>query len=472
MPFESVRAKTWLPLALLGAVALVVVIPWFHAPLNYDEAYNLQVVKNLVEGHGYATGGLMNGGHRVPFDSRVTTGPTLLFPVAAVAAVAGDHLWVCRLVPILVTLSLVVAWFTIVRRNWGAAAAVAAVLAFLMLDNAAFLGIDRFGPGSVIGENASVLFLVLSALSLNRPWKAGLLVGLAVMTKVVVILAIPGLAVGVLLAARRDRRPELGSLVRFGTAVGGPTLCWQVYRFVDLGPAGAWRANREFLHFFLTTGGSGSASSSLPERVLAQLAVLGAPGMVAFLLAVALLGVTLRQQSVRPLRSVPPDLVAIAVAGLTLELWWLLLEGQGWVRHSTQATELLVPLLAGAAARGLQRRSHTPARAVMMVSLPVLAAAQIAVATYDGWAPPGPSLQDQRIVAQEISTRTDSFVLPHSWLESELTMLAPLTARPVGPSGGVMVLTGMWGPARPTEQCDRLLYEHAGYVVCRVDPTP
>lgn len=469
---RSRRILRALPILLLAVATVLVVVPWFRAPLGFDEAYNLQVVRNLVEGHGYATDGALYGGNRTLFDYQITTGPTVLLPSAGVAALLGQHLWAYRLVPVLATIGLVAAWFLLVRRHWGELPALAAGLSLLMLDNAAILITDRFGPGSVLGETASALFVVLAALALSRPAAAGLLAGLAVMTKVVVVLAVPALLLGVVLAARRGGRGIPTAIGWFAAGTVLPAVCWQVYRVASAGPAADWSSDRDFLHFLTSTGGSSTAAVSMPERLLEQMAAFGIAGSVAVILAVALVMRALRRDVRALVGSLSPDLVAVAAAGASLEIWWLLLEGQSLARHSMQATQLLLPLLAGAAARVLLRSSRTAFRDVLLVALPLLVAVQVAVAVYHGWNPPGPSLRDQRLVAQAVASRTHEFRYPPPTQDFELTPLAPISIRPLGPDGGVVVLSGMGGPASQTESCDHVLYEHAGYVVCRVDPTP
>src|SRR3569623_2319661 len=72
----------WIAWALIVGTLGSIVIQGFRAALGYDEAYNLQVVGNLVHGHGYATNGTLygDGTSREAFDPAITTGPTLLVP--------------------------------------------------------------------------------------------------------------------------------------------------------------------------------------------------------------------------------------------------------------------------------------------------------------------------------------------------------------------------------------------------------
>jgi hypothetical protein len=456
----------------VALATLVVVIPWLRAPLSFDEAYNLQVVRNLVEGHGYATDGALYGGHRVLFDYQITTGPTLLLPVAAVVAVLGQHVWVYRLVPIVVTCLTVWAWFALVRRSQGAVAGGVAAASFLMLDNAAYLHIARFGPGTVIGETLSVLFLLLAAMTLRRPALSGLLAGLAVMTKVITLLAVPGIALGILVAASRASRGRTSAFFRFLVALVVPAACWQLYRIWQVGLGGNSRADHDYLSFLTSSGGGGLPLSHLPTRAAEQLAVLGGAGTVAFLVALVLVVRRGGRPGLLAVGSWPAEVLAVLVAGVVLELWWLALEEQGWVRHSTQATELLVPLLAAAIPRALASTERPPVRRVLSVALPSLVVVQIGVAVYHGWSPPGPSLADQRAVAREASSRGGAFVFPDEPQAFELTLLAPVHAQPFEPgdAGRVMVLSGLHGQ-QSTSPCESILYRRGDYVVCRAAPT-
>ena len=81
------------PALLVFVLHLVWVI---GEPLSFDEAFNLQVPLNLALGNGYQT--WFSGPH--PFDIRITTGPTVLLPIAPVltilppTAVAGRSIMV------------------------------------------------------------------------------------------------------------------------------------------------------------------------------------------------------------------------------------------------------------------------------------------------------------------------------------------------------------------------------------------
>ena len=51
-------------------------------PIDYDEAYNLQVVDLLAKGQGYASYGALKGSGPWLFDPHITTGPVILGPLA------------------------------------------------------------------------------------------------------------------------------------------------------------------------------------------------------------------------------------------------------------------------------------------------------------------------------------------------------------------------------------------------------
>lgn len=465
------RAARWLLRAVLVAAAAAVVVPGFRMALGYDEAYNLQVVTNLLHGHGYATNGALSGGHTQPFDYRITTGPTLMLPIAAAAALLGEHVSVYRLVPTVAFGALLACWWVAGRRltgrHWNMIGGAAAVLGILSLNTVSLWYDERSGPGSVIGETTATLFVLLAVLLARRPGWAGLCLGLAVMTKVLALLTVPGVALAVVIAAGRAR--AVRAVAGLGAVAALPVLAWQAVRIVVLGWSRAMATNADFLAFLRGTGaGSPDPGHQLSLQVELQLGV----GFAAVLLAVGTVSVRL-VRGWRPGFSLEQVslLVGIGVAGAALEGYWLALESQHAIRHTQQAGQLLVPLALVGLVRAVATVERRIVRDVTVLVGVALVVAQVVVATCAVWDPPGPTLAEQRHVADLVSEHTSTYRFGGISMLPELTLLDPnLEAVPLSKGGGgVLVLSGMYG-LRRSDACGPVLVIYARYVLCEVAP--
>ncbi len=274
-------AAAWWILAALLAVAHLIVI-WrslFVARYWEDEAYNLTVPLNLLRGLGYSSDAILNpnptqGIAPTPFDVRISTGPTVLLPVALVlklASMCGVEMWgaeaavVSRIVPALFWVLLIVGLFVLGKRvsgRWGALLAAMMPLAF----NVAASNSPIQGPADLLGEIPAAAMLVWALLVLpRRPWLAGLFLGLAIQAKYIALLAAPALLVAlIVLYARPILRLWRPLLAAIGcTAI--PTILMEGYAFIVLGPPG-FAEHLEQTAEFLRTAGQ-EARTSIPDKL-------------------------------------------------------------------------------------------------------------------------------------------------------------------------------------------------------------
>ena len=392
----------------------------------------------------------------------------MMLPVTAVTALLGTHVWVYRLVPTLFYVALLCVWWSVGRQLVATKleylGGAAAVLGVLSLDTANVSYDGRFGSGTVIGESTSTLGVLLAIVLARRPTWAGLCLGLAVMTKVIVLLALPGVLVAVALHARRQGR-LMRALSLFLVGLGTPLLLWQSARILSVGWSDALAANRDFLDFM------GTAGSQQPiGRVTDQFVTMGASGVGAVIvMAVVVLISTVRNKALPIRREQVPMMLGILLAGAALELYWLLFESQRAVRHSTQAAQLLSPLILAIGIRAAGELRLPALRHGFTAAAGSLLILQVGIAAHTAWFPFGPSLDDQRRAAEIVARRSSTFHFVDTAIVPDLTLLRPeLTARPLGSQGGLLVLSGMSGPPS-TDPCDRILDEYANYVICDVD---
>ncbi len=471
----ATRLLWWLGAIVLSAAAAVLAWRGLHAPWVYDEAYNLQVVRNLAAGRGYATDGLLHGADGLePFDFRISTGPVLLGPTALIVKLLGEGMMVYRLVPVgawlllLALLALLGRW---VAGRWGALAGPAA-LVVLDLGRATHGVSPLVSPGDVLGEFLATALVVAAILAARTRW-VGVLLGLAVMTKTVMFLAVPVVAWALVRSAGRDNLLALRRLLLLMSGVLLPVLAWQVVRLMALGPELAAERNRQFVQFFR---GAGSGMIDRPrvgllDRIALESQLWGAVGLVALLAAlVPLLLAALRaRRSTRGWDPTDPVLLLIG-CGAAMQVWWLFLADMDWVRHVIPGAVLLSSgLLLAAVRAGSRSVDGGGPRRVSSVAMLVCASALVAAAALRVVAPPPPegSLVEQADVAAFVQERGGySFVVLDQ--APELAVHEDVDVRALTREAGQrLVLIDKWWALGARELCATVELRTPSYMVCR-----
>jgi hypothetical protein len=367
----------WAVVVLVGVAQLWVIVPGFTVMrLWEDEAFNLTVPINLLNGLGYASDGTLSGSVLTPFDPRISTGPVVLLPVAAVLALGVDPVLGGRAVVLLFYLALLVELWLIGRRvggRWAGLAAVTVPLGLNTWDSASPIQT----PVDVLGEVPTAALLVWALyLFRSRPWLAGLFVGLAFESKVIALLAVPAIAVGVFFTeAGSTFWLRVRRVLVCGLFALAPIAAVELWKLVALGPAGWVNLTRDFW-YFLRSGGQGDnrvpASAKLTGLFDSWFspALLGVLVVVAFVV-VGVLVLVLARRGELAVRSVPTapgahdssatarDLVVLLVAtlvGLATWLGWWMASSHlpVWIRHPSPGLIVFVPVLAAFLVLGIR----------------------------------------------------------------------------------------------------------------------
>jgi hypothetical protein len=211
--------------------------PW------YDEGVNLQAARNFAERGLY---GLEYDGRVQPFDPQMTTGPTVIGPVAAVFRVFGEGVLQARAVMAAYALLAALGLFWVAAELFGYWVGVLAMATMASIGD--YVGLTE--ARSVLGEIAALAFLFLAAAVLAHAWTrpsgqalvwaalAGLLFGFAILTKAQFAVIIPVLLGLFVWARRRGSSLATHQLVLLLAALALPLLTWQVLQLVVLGPRG------------------------------------------------------------------------------------------------------------------------------------------------------------------------------------------------------------------------------------------
>jgi 4-amino-4-deoxy-L-arabinose transferase-like glycosyltransferase len=465
----------------------------FHAPLSYDGAYNMQVPLHLAHEGRYATDGAVYDGRVKHFDAYITTGPTVLIPVAAAVAVLGDHLWAMRVAPTAFFLLLLCTAAGVGRRSagrWGAFVAVAAVLAVDL--GATQPGSPVFGSGDVVGEMACALLLLWAATNLQRTRLAGLAFGLAVLTKMLAGIMLPAFVGAlVIISIGMRTRHRLGSLLTFAAWACAPAVAWSLVRLTSLG----WNEYQlrcvEFVQVFLSKGsGLTSGTDRSPEQRLASLldlfqlpaVLIGLP-----VIAAALVLTCISNPPGRPAQD-PPHAnsgraTAVAAIGGTalLGAWWLLVSDVAFVRHLLIGVFVALPVACSQALRivTLTRSQGSIIRRLLAPALVTALCASAAVTAVRVWSPNATPLQDQRSAAAVVANADVEQIRTVGWWQvPEIAYLARTPARPLTEEGGLLVselglgLVDIRAAELVSAACGREIYRQGGYLICDAAQSP
>ena len=393
-----------------------------------DEAFNLTVVRNLVEGLGYTSDGMLSGNDLAPFDTRISTGPVILLPAALLHLLGIDLVLSGRLVTAAFAVALGLSLYFLAARihhGWQKSVGslpmnrevswVGLVAALTPLAYDTRLTISPIqGPADVLGEFAAAACLAWALYWLHRrPWLAGLLVGLAVQSKFIALLAVPAFALGALLQADRSWARRVRDVIAAALCAALPTVLYELWVLLTLG----WNGYRRHLHdfrVFLQGGYQESHSAVQKAELFLNAWFLPSGVMLVILILLVLFGVALlmiRSRSVLWQGDERTQITVTALSGLVFFLGWWMLSSQTplWVRHPAVGMLAFVPvLIALVLVGGLSQvvslsQLRRKAGAALCACLTVLVIVQVSlylrgITTFGDY-----TLGDQRREAAEIS---------------------------------------------------------------------
>lgn len=219
------KKSLWLVIFMisLGLIAIVAYQTKL-LPIDYDEAYNLQVADTLSKGGGYASYGALRGAKWL-FDPYITTGPTVLLPMALIWFLSSENIWLAHIFMLSFFLAYLISLYGLFKfENDSKLPSIVAIAIALCLS---------ITPGMVLGEvpGAAMIIFAAWAATKDRTFIVGIMIGLAIQTKLVYGFA--GLAMALtclitLIVARNNRLNKKIFLLIFLAIL--PTFLFELYR--------------------------------------------------------------------------------------------------------------------------------------------------------------------------------------------------------------------------------------------------
>ncbi|MGA0894493.1 MAG: ArnT family glycosyltransferase, partial [Ilumatobacteraceae bacterium] len=207
-------------------------------PIGFDGSMNLQVQQSLAEGNGY----LRFYGMTTLFPIEVQTNGVPIVLGGLFIAVFGQHNLAYQATNVVFLVALGALIVALIRGRWRNALMLAVLFGTPMLFHLSLNGLGEFPL--LVFELAAIASLssVLARSSGRRAvCAAGLLVGLALTTKVVGVAVLLPLGVVLAIAWRRGlARPAAAGWWSAGVAL--PVVAWEGFRLYGLGSPGAWWA--------------------------------------------------------------------------------------------------------------------------------------------------------------------------------------------------------------------------------------
>lgn len=233
--------------------------------LSYaDDAWFACVAKSLATGHGYSTpwGPRDEAGQFVPFNPRTGVGPTIILPISLGILLFGSN----SSVP---GLAVIAMWFLLLISigEWISKFTHKPPLIFYLVTASAILCVFGWHIEiwtSALGEAVAALATVFALLVFASGKKvrdfalAGLLFGVGIQAKIIVVFALPAFVVAAFFSNSEGGKPRIGAAVRsFAPFVAGccaPIVLVELWKILTLG-GGAYVSNwQDYLSFIHSAG--------------------------------------------------------------------------------------------------------------------------------------------------------------------------------------------------------------------------
>lgn len=314
--------------------------------LGTDSATNLLVAMNFSDLGIYRSDSRFDFGPGEEFDPTITTGPTVLLPVAILISLSMEPVVASRVVMAVYWVALSVSIYLFGRRHSPELYAVSlALVPFAISLTGRSDYAELQGPADFVGEIPATFFVILAAFLLRgSPVLSGLTFGLAILTKISFLILLPVFLVFTAINRLTDTRIELRRPLEFSLGLSSPLVLWELFKLFSLGGQGYLENMKNFLQHFrgasVHTGIGPPASFDGGLLVATELDKMSpVPSLAILAIGVAILiflfwklPVTNLGANLRELSLIPVEILLVLFSGGSILLWWIFLNDAHYSR--------------------------------------------------------------------------------------------------------------------------------------------
>jgi hypothetical protein len=352
----------FLPLLAYILICLSGVVSNF---LVYDDAYNATVAKNLSAGYGYTT----SFDSRIRFNPEVTTGPSLIIPAALFIHLFGTKYWVpafsssiisiCLITIILIAMYYQLTKSTIIsgnaKKDWTYFLLTAFIICVFWFPEARGIRFIGEYPAALF-VSSGVLILFIPGINKKFVFLGGVLLGLAILTKLVALtLVLPIFLIWTVFFLSDSRKSasqqRVYSIFILLSGITLPSLIFEISKMLALGFSDYLSLKHlEIAYFNLSGSGisemlaSPSIYAYIVNNIKTNISVLTSAPEATYRLysylvcSVAIVGCYVyRLQKKKVISSLDRLSVTLLLSITTCISWWILFNSQGWYRTISPA---------------------------------------------------------------------------------------------------------------------------------------
>lgn len=401
--------QMWSAYILLMTINISVVVASTLDRVGLDSATNLIVAMNVIDVGRYQSDARFDFGLGSEFDPTITTGPTVLLPVAALYAATSEPIVSSRVVMGLYWIALSFAIFLLSRKTQPVWLSLGLALVPASLDyTRRYEFAELQGPGDLLGEIPALLFVVLAVVLMrSNPRVAGLMLGLTIVTKLSFLVAVVIIMmVTILSVMHRSKERALLQIGQFLGAIVIPILTWELWKLNTLGVSKYFEYVDQFWEHFLSAGvhtGLGSVRSpkdALPLATDAAQMVPSAIWVLVMLILVFRFGAHLRSSLASnfslkvPRGKFPLESITLVFAGIAVGVWWTFLND---AHYSRTVVPALILVVVGALMMDFEHERGPKARllAQKKVESLLIFVTLVLTSQFQSWSAPSESIRDQ-----------------------------------------------------------------------------
>lgn len=331
----------------------IIIFQVLNICLEYDDAYNATIAKNIAFGHGYVSS--YNGVFLFP--PRVTVGIPLVLPVALAIKVFSNQLWVPSVATSFIVLLLLLAVMYLPKKIknitekqlwiWRSVFMGLIIFASNLKNADSFIlkmgEIPRYNGAfsMMLGEFPSALFLIIFAfvliLSENKKmlyFTAGIFASFAFLTKTIALISILPVCGAYLFFNYSNLKSKINFIIflTFGFLV--PLAGLELYKFIILDGFDKYLILKKQEYSFFREGGSGLYSEVWTATGNKIKSMIYEIGFFRFIILIFFpLWIIISCFFNKTKTNINILVCMLASAVLLNTVWWIFFSSVGWIRH-------------------------------------------------------------------------------------------------------------------------------------------